>query len=77
MTLPKIPMRFQGIYGLETLECGCQVKRYGLGGKVIIIASTKCSNLIKCTTKIKFICGKCGLHFSKRGLKEHQWEHAV
>ena len=70
-------IKFQGIYGVEILNCGCQIKRYGLGGKVIIVGFAKCTNLIKCRTKIKFVCGICGLNFSKKKLKEHQWNHAI
>lgn len=65
----------RGLYSSEILDCGCEIKRYGLGGKTILVASTRCTNEIKCVSKITHECGKCGLVTSKQGLKKHQWEH--
>lgn len=68
---------FKGIYSEEILACGCKVKRY-TGGKVVHIATLKCTATPKHRTSIKHICGKCGLVTSKIGLKIHKHEvHSI
>lgn len=70
-------MQLKGVYGLESLDCGCIIKRY-LGGKTIFIASTRCIRRRKHKTKITFVCGVCELTTTKRLLKIHkEREHSI
>lgn len=69
-------MIYKGIHGLETLTCGCTVKHY-IGGKTIFEASTRCTAFIKHMNRVYWKCNKCKKEFSKKNLKDHQWEHAI
>ena len=62
---------FKGIYSEEILTCSCVVKRY-TGGKVVHIATRKCTATPKHRDTVKHICGNCGLVTSKVGLKIHK-----
>ena len=63
---------FRGIYSLEVLDCGCQIKRY-TRSKTITIGCSLHPGI-----KRQWICHKCNSEFSsEKGLKDHQWEHAI
>ena len=67
----------QGIHPEEILDRGCTVRRY-TRGKVIFDATHKCTEKPRHRTRIKHICGKCGLVTSKKLLKIHKnEEHAI
>ena len=67
-------MKPMGIYGLETLDCKCEVKSYR-GGKVVFVRYVRCKTHFE--SSVYFVCGVCGKKFSKRDLKEHKWSHAI
>lgn len=63
-------MKAMGVYALEKMECGCQVKHYTGGTKV----TTGC---LLHPEKVEYVCGSCGKSMTKRALKKHRWSHAI
>lgn len=59
-----------GIYGLESLECGCKIRHYS-GGMTI---REGCNNHKTTTT---WICSICNQEFTKKRMRKHRWEHAL
>jgi len=59
-----------GIYSLENVHCGCQIRRYA-GGRVVTIGCQVHSN------QTEYICPVCGKKQSKKQLKECKWSHAI
>lgn len=73
----KMSLKLKGIYGLENLNCGCTIKHY-TGGKKVLEASQKCTAFIKHRTVVWNQCGICGYRTSKKLLKEHKDnEHSI
>lgn len=67
----------QGLHTIQTLECGCKLKKYHSGVNVIDPEDRdrecKQHNDFK-----EFQCRVCGLLFpGKLSLKNHKWTHAI
>jgi len=72
-------VKFQGIFSIETLYCGCKLKRFISGLNVIDPQdrSPTCENPKHRGYKT-YTCRTCNKNISSHGeMKKHRWSHAI